>query len=100
MLTGFLRKVSERALSDEWTLAATYWNTRMVLDLGIPGDLVECGVFAGAQIAAMARACMDAGVFRTIETGSRNARHARLRRDEEGPKTSGCSAASAASAIP
>lgn len=34
----------------------------MVIDEGIPGDLVECGVFCGAQCAAMARAVMDAGV--------------------------------------
>src|SRR5262249_24121409 len=50
-----------RALCNPWTLATTYWLTRMVIDQGTPGDLVECGVFAGVQVAAMARACQDAG---------------------------------------
>ena len=27
------------------------------IEQGVRGDLVECGVFAGAQVAAMARAC-------------------------------------------
>jgi O-methyltransferase len=43
-------------------LWATYYTARQLLDQGIPGDLVECGVFAGAHPAMMARAIMDDAV--------------------------------------
>ena len=48
----------DRALSTRTTLLTTY---NMALDCvrrGIPGDFVECGVFAGAQCAAMALAIL------------------------------------------
>lgn len=60
-MQGLLQKISERALSDAWTVSASYWTARQVIDHGIPGDFVECGVFAGVQCAAMAKACIDAG---------------------------------------
>lgn len=41
------------------TIEATYEIAKMAIELGIPGDFVECGVFAGSQSAAMARAIMD-----------------------------------------
>lgn len=37
----------------------TYEATRDVLDRGIDGDFVECGVFAGAQVGVMALAASD-----------------------------------------
>lgn len=62
----WLGKVCVRALCHVETLHATYWLTRMALETQIQGDFVECGVFAGAQGAAMARACMDLGQQRKI----------------------------------
>lgn len=53
-----------QALARRPTVAATYWLTRMILSEGIPGDLVECGVFCGAQAAAMARAVQFASYYR------------------------------------
>ena len=50
------------ALSSAPTLEATYELARMTIERGIPGDFVECGVFAGVQCAAMAKALMDYGV--------------------------------------
>jgi O-methyltransferase len=37
----------------------TYDICRMALERGIPGDFVECGVYAGASSAIMARAILD-----------------------------------------
>lgn len=51
--------IAGSALSSRATLEATYMMTEDVLRRGVPGDLVECGVFAGAQIAAMALAFRD-----------------------------------------
>jgi len=50
------------ALSSSATLEATYELARMTLERGVPGDFVECGVFAGVQCAAMAKSLMDYGV--------------------------------------
>lgn len=33
----------------------------MLISEGVPGDFVECGVFAGSQVAAMAKALVDTG---------------------------------------
>lgn len=35
----------------------TYEMTQRCLESGVPGDFVECGVFAGAQVAVMALVC-------------------------------------------
>jgi O-methyltransferase len=43
------------------TLCMTYTLARHVIDSGIPGDFVECGVFCGVECAVMARALKDAG---------------------------------------
>ena len=58
----WLSEVSYSALADGPTTEATYTLARSVVEQGIPGDLVECGVYAGAQCAMMARALMDLGV--------------------------------------
>lgn len=42
-------------------LWATYYQARQLLDQDIPGDFVECGVFAGTHPAMMARAIIDHG---------------------------------------
>lgn len=62
-LASWLRLVARRALCNLPTIFATYWDTRACLSAGILGDLVECGVFAGAQPAVMARACLDANAL-------------------------------------
>lgn len=47
-------------LGHKSTIDATYCLARMAIELDVPGDFVEAGVYAGAQSAAMARAIMDA----------------------------------------
>lgn len=47
-------------LSTHDTLRASYQLTKSVIEQGVPGELVECGVFAGAQSAMMAFAMQDA----------------------------------------
>jgi len=49
-----------QALANPSTVAASYHLAKMCITEGILGDFVECGVFCGAQCAAMARAIMDA----------------------------------------
>lgn len=49
------------ALSSRETVQSSYSIAEMALRNGVRGDFVECGVFAGAQCAAMARAIMDCG---------------------------------------
>jgi O-methyltransferase len=53
--------IGQRALSTRQTLHGTYGIVRMLIEEGIPGDFVECGVFAGSQAAAMVKAMLDAG---------------------------------------
>ena len=55
----WLDNVALGALSSRETLRASYDLARLVVENGIPGDFVECGVFGGAQCAAMARAIME-----------------------------------------
>lgn len=62
--TQFLDAVCNRALSTRATIQASYDIARAVLSSGTPGDFVECGVYAGANAAAMARAIMDAHELR------------------------------------
>ena len=47
------------ALGHRTSQEQTYQITKMILEAGIPGDMVECGVYAGASCAIMARAIMD-----------------------------------------
>ncbi len=58
----WLDNVALAALSSKETLLATYDLARNVIERGIPGDFVECGVFGGAQCAVMARAIMEANL--------------------------------------
>lgn len=58
--------IGQRALSSSETLRATYQMAQLVLKNNVPGDFVECGVFAGAQCAAMALACVEVGQHRRI----------------------------------
>src|ERR1700690_207419 len=59
----WLDEVSKGALCSRTTLHATY-NSAMCLILDdVPGDFVECGVWAGANSAAMARAVQDFAVL-------------------------------------
>ncbi len=57
-LDKWLDNVALAALSSKETLLATFDLARNVIERGIPGDFVECGVFGGAQCAVMARAIM------------------------------------------
>jgi O-methyltransferase len=59
-LREFFRRVGACALSGLETLDATYKLSRLACE-SLPGDLVECGVFGGAQVAMMARAYLDVG---------------------------------------
>lgn len=46
-------------LGHKSTIDATYCIAKMAIELDVPGDFCECGVYAGAQSAAMARAITD-----------------------------------------
>lgn len=54
-----LKSIGACALSSFATVQASYGIAEMCIDQEIPGDFVECGVFAGAQAAAMALAIME-----------------------------------------
>jgi O-methyltransferase len=62
----FLDTVARRALSTRATIQASYDIARAVLAAGTPGDFVECGVYAGSNAAAMARAMMDHEAARVL----------------------------------
>lgn len=55
----FIKAVGFHALGWGQTAEATYDIARLTLERGIPGDFVECGVYAGASSALMARAIVD-----------------------------------------
>ena len=52
-------KFAWAALSSRATVQSSYDIARIAIINSVPGDFVECGVFAGSQCAAMARAIMD-----------------------------------------
>lgn len=54
-----LLKIGERAASSLDTLQTSYDLARLAIENNVPGDFVECGVYQGAQCAAMAMAIMD-----------------------------------------
>lgn len=66
MTVEWLNEVSRSVLGYKESMEATYDICRSVLARDVPGDFVECGVYAGAQAAVMARAIMDH--VRTDET--------------------------------
>jgi O-methyltransferase len=55
----WFERVCMSALGHRSSQEQTYDIARLVLQRGIPGDFVECGVYAGASCALMARALMD-----------------------------------------
>jgi hypothetical protein len=55
----WFEQVCQSALGHRTSEEQTYDLARNVLARGIPGDFVECGVFAGASCAIMARAILD-----------------------------------------
>ena len=65
----WLDNVALAALSTRETVQASYDIARLAIERGVPGDFVECGVFGGAQCAAMARAIMD--IYRAVSTSRR-----------------------------
>jgi O-methyltransferase len=58
-----LDKIAGHALSTRATVQATYDLTVACIRNRVPGDFVECGVFAGAQVGAMLLACVHYGAF-------------------------------------
>ncbi len=61
-----LKKISQRAYSTFPTLLHSYLCAATVAQEGIQGDIAECGVAAGAQVAAIALALQDNGDNRKI----------------------------------
>lgn len=61
-----LNVIGERALSHRVTLDYSYRLAADALARQVPGDLVECGVFAAAQSAAMALAVEQVGLVRRV----------------------------------
>jgi hypothetical protein len=54
---SFIDKISWAGLCNRATYDNTWDITYDVILRAVPGDLVECGVFAGAQPAIMAKVC-------------------------------------------
>jgi hypothetical protein len=59
MTKQWWEKVCYHSLGHRTSQEMTYDICRMALERGIPGDFVECGVYAGASSAIMARAILD-----------------------------------------
>lgn len=55
----FFDLIQPSALAYRETLEATYDLARVCVERRVPGDFVECGVYAGAQAAVMALAILD-----------------------------------------
>ena len=59
MTKEWLNQVARHALGYKQSLEATYDICMSLLMRGIPGDFVECGVYAGAHCAVMAKAVLE-----------------------------------------
>lgn len=59
MNSEWFDNVCQSALGHRSSQEQTYDLARLVLQRGIPGDFVECGVYAGASCALMAQAIVD-----------------------------------------
>lgn len=60
-LETWFRRVSMSMLGEYETLIATFELAKSLISRGVPGDFVEAGVYAGAEIAVMAKAIMVSG---------------------------------------
>ncbi len=61
----FLRMLCGHTLGHYETLRATYDIAAALIANGVPGDFVECGVYAGGECAAMALALMESDLYST-----------------------------------
>lgn len=59
MTNEWFENVCQSALGHRTSQEATYDLARLLLQRGVPGDFVECGVYAGASCALMAGAIID-----------------------------------------
>jgi O-methyltransferase len=59
MTNAWWEKVCYHSLGHRTSQEMTYDICRMALERGVPGDFVECGVYAGASSAIMAKAIME-----------------------------------------
>ncbi len=59
MTREWFEKVAYHSLGWRTSQEMTYDIAKLALERGIPGDFCECGVYAGASSALMARAIMD-----------------------------------------
>lgn len=55
---ALLHQIAGRALTHRESTRTSYELARNVIRRKVPGDLVECGVYAGSQVAAMALALL------------------------------------------
>lgn len=60
-LETWFRQVSRSMLGEYETLIATFALAQSVIARGVPGDFAECGVYSGAECAAMAKALQLSG---------------------------------------
>lgn len=65
-MANILDEIARRTLSSRETVQASYDIARLAIRRHVPGDFVECGVFAGGQVAAMAWATMDCASQRVL----------------------------------
>ncbi len=65
-MSSWLDRFSIYALTHHDSVAATFQMAEDVIRRGVPGDMVECGVYAGAQCAVMAKAIMLSGGGRRV----------------------------------
>lgn len=59
-MTATLDEIAAHAIAVPWAVNSTYRLAMSLIADNIPGDFVECGVYAGAHPAAMAKAIYDA----------------------------------------
>lgn len=59
MTPAWFNLVAMSALGWRTSLEATYETARLAIHQDVPGDFVECGVYAGAQAAIMAKAILE-----------------------------------------
>lgn len=62
-ISAKLDQIAQAMLNSREALQSSYDIATLAIRNGIPGDFVECGVYAGAQCAAMALAIMQAEDF-------------------------------------